>query len=242
MKWNRIEIEELKNNIFYYVDNKKKAEIVFQRNWNSIEIQAIRLGMLTLESVHYWTDSELKNLKERYLYYVNHKEEAENKFQRKWRSIYEKSLQLKITSMQTNKKCPMFLGCYVAERVLSHIFKDVERMPTGNKGYDFICNKGFKIDVKSSCVTLRNNCYNFSIRCNKIADYFLCIGFDNRDNLNPQCIWLIKSNETIHNKKLNEFKALTIQNTKYGLSQFLKYELNDKLKEMIECCNELKTN
>lgn len=194
MKWNRIEIEELKENISYYVNNKKKAEIVFQRNWNLIKIQSLRLEILTLESVHHWTDDELKNLKEKYFYYIEHKDEAETKFKRSWRSIHAKSTELKITSMKINKKCPLFLGCHVAERVLSHVFKDVERMPHNNKGFDFICNKGFKIDSKASCLH-KDNTYIFHINHNKIADYFLCIAFDNRDNLNPQYIWLIKSDE-----------------------------------------------
>jgi len=138
------------------------------------------------------------------------------------------------------KDCGIFLGCHVAERVLSYVFKDVKRMPYGNKGFDFICNKGFKIDSKASCLLKKRNNYSFAIRNNKIADYFLCIGFDNRENLNPQHIWLIKSDEIIRNKKLNEFTSLTIQNTEYGLTKFSKYELTDKLKETIECCNVLK--
>ena len=37
-----------------------------------------------------------------------------------------------------------FLGCYIGERIFSHVFKDVQRMSLNNKGYDIICNKGFK--------------------------------------------------------------------------------------------------
>ena len=36
-----------------------------------------------------------------------------------------------------NKTCALFLGVHVAERVLSHVFKQVKRMPNGNVGYDF---------------------------------------------------------------------------------------------------------
>jgi len=137
--------------------------------------------------------------------------------------------------MKTNKNCSVFLGVYVAERVLSHVFKDVERMPFNNPGYDFICNKGFKIDVKSSCLRT-NNSYYFNIKYNKIADYFLLIGFDNRKDLNPQHIWLIKNN------LVNEIKALIITNNINGLSKYSNYELTEKLKETIECCNKLKLN
>jgi len=134
--------------------------------------------------------------------------------------------------MEKNKNCPMFLGCHIAERVLSHVFKDVERMPANNPGFDFICNKGMKIDVKSSC--LHKNRYLFTLNCNKIADYILLIGFDNRENLNPQHIWLIK------NELINEVKSLAITNTEPCLLELSKYELTDKLKETIECCTKLK--
>lgn len=141
---------------------------------------------------------------------------------------------------ELNKNCPTFLGCHVAERVLSHVFKDVDRMPSNNRGYDFICNKGMKIDVKSAC--LHKDKYHFIINHNKIADYFLFIAFDNRTNLNPQHIWLIKSDEKLSysEKFLNELNGINITNKLYCIDKFLIYELIDKLKETIECCNELK--
>ena len=93
-----------------------------------------------------------------------------------------------------NKQCPIFLGVHVAERVLSKVFKNVEQMPYGHKGFDFRCNKGKQIDVKSSCAQTRDNQsdrWGFQIRRNQIADYFLCLAFDNREDLNPLHIWLI---------------------------------------------------
>ena len=56
---------------------------------------------------------------------------------------------------QTNKESPQWLGITVGEKVLSKVFKNVEIMNTGNKGYDFICNGGYKIDVKTA--TRRSN-------------------------------------------------------------------------------------
>ncbi len=193
-----------------------------------------------------WIEEQIKDLSENYSYYLEHHEEAEIKLKRKWKAISAKAYLLNITSMEINKKCGVFLGCYVAERVLSHIFKDVERTPYGSLGYDFVCNKGFKIDVKSCCLHVRDNNYTFHINLNEYADYFLCIGFDNRTDLNPQHIWLIKCNELIKTqrrgyKKLSEFKTLIITSNINGLSKFSKYELTDKLKETIECCNSLKT-
>lgn len=36
-----------------------------------------------------------------------------------------------------NKECSDYLGCYIAERLLSKIYPDVQVMPHGNPGYDF---------------------------------------------------------------------------------------------------------
>ncbi len=193
----------------------------------------------------HWTDEDLKELEKKYPYYLEHKEEAEECFKREWYLIAMKASTLGITSSKINKECASFLGDHVAERVLSYVYKDVQRMPYGNKGYDFICNKGFKIDVKSSCLNLYRNNYTFAIRCNVMADYFLLIGFDNRNDLNPQHIWLIKSDEIMTpfigvgaNRKLSFLNALVIPVLK--LSKFSKYELSDKLKDVISCCDELK--
>jgi hypothetical protein len=122
--------------------------------------------------------------------------------------------------MSENRACASFLGVHVAERVLSHIFKDVTRMHYGNPGYDFICRHGYKVDVKSSCRRThsenRADNWMFSINKNRVADYFLCLAFDSRESLNPEHVWLIPadnindrmgvgiSTSTIH--KWNEFE------------------------------------
>ena len=240
MRWSISEIRELKGNFQYYNDNKRKAKIYFGRKWQCIRIKANQLNVTNLV----FTTNQLKNLKKKYFYYINHKKEAESCFKREWKYINKKATQLKITSMQINKNCSVFLGCHVAERVLSYVFKDVQRMPNGNRGYDFICNKGFKIDVKASCLQ-KNNTYVFVTKYNKIADYFLCIAFDNRKDLNPQHIWLIKSDDVcVIDKKKRLFRdicAVNIKNDSDTLSKFSKYELVDKLKETTECCTELKS-
>jgi len=91
--------------------------------------------------------------------------------------------------LQEAKDSASYLGVYVAERVLSKYFDNIIKMPYGNPGYDFICGKGFKIDVKSACLYYQRGCYpywEFHIKRNNAADYFLCLGFDSRDMLNPQ--------------------------------------------------------
>jgi len=135
-------------------------------------------------------------------------------------------------SSKTNKECPQYLGVTVAEKVLSKIFKNVEVMPFGNSGFDFICNSGYRIDVKSACKMKNRKAWIFGIKQNQIADYFLCLAFDNRDNLNPEHIWLIPA------KQVNHLKTLTISQSKlYKLSQ---YELTNKLNDVISCCNVLR--
>ncbi len=149
--------------------------------------------------------------------------------------------------MSENKSCSSFLGVHIAERVLSYVFESVTRMPYGNKGYDFICKKEHKIEVKSSCLTKDKRFFYdfwyFSIKQNKIADYFLLLAFDNRTDLNPQHIWLIKGTELVGVIKkdiLNKRLALTITSAQKSIKAFEVYELTDKLKNVITCCNKLK--
>jgi hypothetical protein len=100
--------------------------------------------------------------------------------------------------MSENKACGAYLGVYVAEQVLSKYFEHIQRMPNGNPGYDFLCARGYKIDVKSSCrhhPPKGSFTWAFSIKRNKIPDYFLCLAFDNRESLNPEHIWLVPAEE-----------------------------------------------
>lgn len=121
------------------------------------------------------------------LYYVEHRDGCLARSMRHSRANGTKP-------MSENRDCSMFLGVHVAERVLSRVFKDVQTMPMNHRGHDFICNRGKKIDVKSSTTlrhATRSNRWQFDIRRNTIADYFLCIAFNNRDELTPIHIWLI---------------------------------------------------
>ena len=101
-----------------------------------------------------------------------------------------------IQSPKENKLCPQYLGIVVAESILSEIFDDVTVMPNCNKGFDFICNRGMNIDVKASALRIENKqCgrWSFRIGKNTIADFFLCVAFDNRIELNPLYLWLLPS-------------------------------------------------
>ena len=135
--------------------------------------------------------------------------------------------------MSENRTCPAFLGVFVAERVLSHVFKDVQRMPFGNPGFDFRCRYGYTIDVKGSCRYHSGKYadqWHFHIRQNKVADYFLCLAFDNRDDLNPEHIWLIPGNE------INERKTVGISET--TLEKWAQYE--QPINKVMSCCNEMR--
>ena len=98
-----------------------------------------------------------------------------------------------------NKTCSLFLGVHVAERVLSHVFKDVKRMPMHNPGYDVICNHDKLIDIKSACLR-KDGQWIFNIKRNTTADYFLCLAFDNREALNPLHVWMIPGSKINHLK------------------------------------------
>jgi hypothetical protein len=127
----------------------------------------------------------------------------------------------------------VYFGVCVAERVLSSAFENSERMPNGNPGFDFICGKGFKIDCKSSILHIskrRSPHWAFYIKKNKLADYFLCIGFDNRNLLNPQHVWLIPSS------LVNETNAVYIY--PHDLEKWLDYER--PIDKIVECCQQLK--
>jgi hypothetical protein len=129
-----------------------------------------------------------------------------------------------------------YLGIYIAEKVLSKFFDNIKQMPYRNPGYDYICRNGFKIDVKSSTEhnnkKSKYNFWTFNILYNQIADYFLCLAFDNINNLNPLHIWLIPG------KDINNKCRIDIYNNEHGLLKYKKYEKS--LDKVIVCCNKMK--
>jgi len=157
----------------------------------------------------------------------SHPDQAKAAYKRRWYRNGGKP-------MSESKKSSWFLGVYVAERVLSRYFDNITRMPNNNPGYDYICGKGFKIDVKSACLQHHSTTPNwaFTIRYNTIADYFLCLAFDNRESLNPMHVWLIPMGKVCH------LNGLCITNTYKSLSKWNEYEKS--LDKVISCCNEMR--
>lgn len=141
----------------------------------------------------------------------------------------------KRSPMAENSKCSSFLGIYIGERVLSNYFDHVERMPNNNPGYDFICGRGFKIDVKTSCERVGRRgirFWSFAIQKNKIADHFLCLAFDDRESLTPVRMWLIPGN------RINHLEMLSISVSTSSVSKWTAYE--KPLDKVLECYNALR--
>lgn len=132
-------------------------------------------------------------------YYQEHREER-SKQKKEYYENGGRELQGHL-SMYKNKLCSQYLGIVIAERLCRYLFKDVEVMPNNNSGYDIICNKGMKIDVKSGCIVLHKSKYpswQFHIKKNIIADFFILVAFDNLTELNPLHLWMIPGKEINH--------------------------------------------
>lgn len=133
--------------------------------------------------------------------------------------------------MHKNKDCPQYLGIIIGEYLVRHLFKDVEVMPHGNIGFDFVCNKGKKIDVKTSCTSKsKRHSWGFHINHNTTADYFICVAFDNRADLNPLHIWMMPGSE------INRFGGFKISLSTIHKWDKWKMDINDTQL----CCNEMK--
>jgi hypothetical protein len=134
-----------------------------------------------------------------------------------------------ILPVDKNRSCPGFLGIHIAEQVLAKVFPNVVQMPVNNIGYDYICSKNKRIDVKSATAS-KTGGWGFHIRKNCIADHFLCIAFDNRTDLNPIHLWLIPG------KKVNCKNNLSIPLSK--IHAWKKYEL--PIDKVSACCDTMR--
>lgn len=155
---------------------------------------------------------------------------------RKHMREYNKELKkskLDYVPMSQNRYCAEFLGCHVNETILSKAFKNVTVMPYANPGFDFICSKNKKIDCKSSTLQYPKNgnpFWGFHIRHNTDADYFLLVGYDNREDLNPLRCWIIPGN-LVNNKD-----TLSIRINDIGWNDFER-----KIDDIIEKCDSMKS-
>jgi hypothetical protein len=129
-----------------------------------------------------------------------------------------------------------YLGVYIAERALSGFFDHITRMPTGNRGFDFLCGRGFRIDVKSSCRRVRegrSDSWLFHTGKNKLTDYFLCLAFNDRRQLTPEHVWMIPAG------KVNDQQNFTISETSDCLERYAAFK--KPLDRVTNCCTEMRT-
>ena len=134
-------------------------------------------------------------------------------------------------SMYENKSCSSYLGIVIGESLCKYLFKDVEVMPMHNPGFDIICNRGKKIDVKTSSIRKgKYPSWSFKIRKNTIADFFIFVAFDNVKNLNPLYMWLIPGKE-INNQAKTQISLSTIH-------KWNKWKRN--INDVQLCCSEMK--
>lgn len=134
------------------------------------------------------------------------------------------------------KGTPVYQG-YIAELLLQDFFDGLEAMQNCNPGYDYVCSKGFKIDVKSACLRypdgIKSGRWEFCIKKNRIADYFLCLAFDNISSLNPLHVWLFPG-DVLNGKAV--FRISNINNSLKKWSAFEKSLDSVKIR-----CIDLKT-
>lgn len=140
-------------------------------------------------------------------------------------------------SIRENRKNTRFLGVYIAESSVNKLFKGSQRMRLRNPGYDIVCNKGYKIDVKASTLSATNT-LSFHINENNIADYFILIGYNNIIELKPLHMWIIGSEEIIHDYPMHDWHILMVPNEPIYTDYLQKYERIDKLEELREICDE----
>lgn len=151
-----------------------------------------------------------------------------------------------ILPISENKDCTAYLGVHIAERKIARIILPIvlgnikNQMPYGNPGFDFIVEekeRDVRVDIKSG--RLGDNKWDFAIKNNDIADYFLLIGFNNKYDSILKCLrtWLLYKNDIIRGRKFYARKTFGISNVYKYLLPFKKYELTDKLQNDIENIN-----
>lgn len=133
--------------------------------------------------------------------------------------------------VKENRKMAKFLGVHIAENAVVKLFEGAQRMPYNNIGYDIICPKGYKMDVKATVLS-RYNIFNFHISRNMIADYFILVAFNNIIELEPLHLWIIGGNEA----GLRDLNMLCIRNESDHLSKYQKYEKIDKMEKLRSIC------
>ena len=152
----------------------------------------------------------------------------------------------KYTPLLESGDSSSYLGVHIGERKIARIILPMilgnvkKEMVYGNPGFDFIV-EGYKEDIKVDIKSrkLSDNRWSFMIRHNNISDYFLLIGFDNRENLYCMHIWLFHRDDIIRKgSKFWKREIFSIANTPKGLKEFEKYEYTKILSEEERDCGD----
>lgn len=137
--------------------------------------------------------------------------------------------------MSQNTECASYLGVFISEYVLRNVFSNVEQMPYGHKWYDFVCDKGYKVDVKGSTLSTRKansgGHWYFNIRRNTVADYFVLLAFDHRMSLKPMHCWLVPASVVSRNK------SITISQS--TVNAWKDYEQD--ISAVAQCCDDMRS-
>lgn len=154
-----------------------------------------------------------------------------------------------VTPMSENKDCTAYFGEWIANNYVSKIFVDINIMPYGNSGYNWICKNGLKIDHKASCLIRKREVigefktwlgwvgWTFAIKHNNIADIFILSGWDNRDSMTPLFVWALRSHDIIRGKEFWERQSLSVSFSSKGLGEFRFYQIDNKLEKLKRICD-----
>ncbi len=229
------------------------------KDWNKWRIDAGKMPDMTIikrkENEEFLKRNGFKNNKE-YLDYLAQRKLCDNfrEYRDEWAQNkgYEDSneylrelkwKQGKKIPFDTDEYCSAYLGVYIAERkvariILPRIFKKAieKEMSLGNPGFDFIIG-GYKVDVKSSSL-LDNRRWMFQPKYNKMTDYFLCIAFDNRENLYCMYVWLFKGDQIIKGRKFYKRFGFSITDKPTYVNYFIENEYTNMLNEQERNCKE----
>lgn len=135
-----------------------------------------------------------------------------------------------------NRRIKQFIG-YVGENGILQLFEGSKKMKRNNPGYDIICPRGYKLDVKTSVLS-RFNTLLFKIDKNQIADYFILVAFDNVIDLKPINVWVLKSDDTLRDRFIKNIDHISIFNDPKSRKLLDKFSRIDKLEELKKVCEE----
>lgn len=187
-----------------------------------------------------------------------------NEYKRNWKRQYRWNKGIS-EPMEFNESCPSYFGVSFGEelfrRFLLTIFEHVKKTGYIDKGIDFICkspkyefvdkhlqfklerDKEYSMQLKVrrlQSVSMGNDNFHFPINYNHIPDYFILVGFNNREDLNPAHIWLIYKDDIIRGRKFWRRNSFSVVNVPQHIIEFEKYELKDELEIINKLCNQLK--